>query len=338
MTFAYDSTPNMETVGEFLLGTSVAFFFSFPDINGDLFDPSTISVNVYDPDGIEVESDQPTEKIEIGRYAYEWEIPSTETPGLHTIKVTYVQELPTESIESVFTEQFVVTSAGGSYLDTMVLASRALLESFIGKTQAIAVYNETGRLDGNRQVAEFVFPRWNQTAGARVYVNGSRSELEYDVDYYKGRISFTNALSQYDNVTADYNFRWFTDGELDAFIQQAIQVFNSYTPHSYYLLWDIPARFGATVIEQAAVFALRRLMMDLMFQEPAKVFGGMDRAEKIFGQLETLKQNYEAELNKLYEQKKRGPYVGLTKTITVPEFTLPGGRSRWFRYLFSSGS
>ena len=39
-------------------------------------------------------------------------------------------------------------------------------------------------------------------------------------------------------------------------------------------------------------------------------------------------------LLKLYEQKKYGPYVGLTKTVTAPEFTLPGGRSRWFRYLF----
>ena len=42
----------------------------------------------------------------------------------------------------------------------------------------------------------------------------------------------------------------------------------------------------------------------------------------------------EEEINKLYEQKAKQPYIGLTKTVTVPEFTLPGGRSRWFRYLF----
>ena len=74
--------------------------------------------------------------------------------------------------------------------------------------------------------------------------------------------------------------------------------------------------------------------MDLHFQEPAKVFGGMDRADKLMGSFDTLKKNIEEDLNNWYEQKKFGPYLGLTKTYTTPEFTLPGGRSRWFRYLF----
>ena len=85
---------------------------------------------------------------------------------------------------------------------------------------------------------------------------------------------------------------------------------------------------------QAAIFALRRLIMDLHFQEPAKVFGGMERADKLMGSLDSLKKNMEEELNAWYDQKRKQPYSGLTKTFTVPEFTLPGGRSRWFRYLF----
>lgn len=332
--FSYDTTPNLETIGEFRPGTSVAFFFSFPDLNGDLFDPSTITVSIADPSDTEVVTDATTERLETGRYVYEWSIPSTEPTGLHTIEVTYVEELPTESVTSSFTEQFVVTQTGDTYLDQMVLGSRALLEAFLGCSQAIPVYNETGRMDGQRKVAEFTFPRWNQTAGVRVYVNDNRTDLGFDVNYLLGKITFTNALSQYDHVTADYNFRWFKDGDLDNFIQQAIQIFNQYPPHSYYLLWDIPSRYGVMVIEQAAVFAIRQLMMCLMFQQPAKVFGGIDRADKMMGQLETLKQNYETELNKLYEQKKLGPYVGLTRTVVTPEFTLPGGRSRWFRALF----
>ena len=27
-------------------------------------------------------------------------------------------------------------------------------------------------------------------------------------------------------------------------------------------------------------------------------------------------------------------FTGLTRAVVVPEYTLPGGRSRWFRYLF----
>ena len=114
-------------------------------------------------------------------------------------------------------------------------------------------------------------------------------------------------------------------------------MFNQYPPQSVYLLTSLPPRYGVTVAHQAAVFLLRRLIMDLHFQEPAKVFGGMERSDKLMGSLDTLKKNMEEEISKLYDQKKYQPYVGLTKTVTVPEFTLPGGRSRWFRYLFKGG-
>ena len=46
----------------------------------------------------------------------------------------------------------------------------------------------------------------------------------------------------------------------------------------------------------------------------------------------------EEDLNKMYEQKKFGPYVGLTRMVVVPEYTLPGGRSRWFRYMFTGSN
>jgi len=78
-------------------------------------------------------------------------------------------------------------------------------------------------------------------------------------------------------------------------------------------------------------------MMDILFQEPTKIFGGPERANQVFTQMDTLKKNYEDFLTKLLEQKKYQPYAGLTKTVTVPEYTLPGGRSRWFRYLFKGG-
>jgi hypothetical protein len=332
--FYEDTTPSIETAGTFLPNTAAAFFFSFPDINGDLFDPSDISVYIYDPSSTLVVDGAKTEKLEKGRYAYEWAIPADATKGTYRMDVTYVTSSLSGDVSETFSETFVVTDATSNYLDSQVLAARAMLESFIGKTQAIPVFNETGRMNGQRTQLEFTFPRWNQPAGAKVYVNGTRTTLPFDVDYMRGRISFQYPLSQYDHVTADYNFRWFADDELDTFIMQSIQIFNQYPPHSGYLLWTLPQRYGITIIEQAAVFALRRLMMDLMYQEPAKVYGGAERADKIMGQLETLKQNYEQELNKLYEQKKYGPYVGLTRTIVVPEYTLPGGRARWFRYLF----
>jgi len=78
--------------------------------------------------------------------------------------------------------------------------------------------------------------------------------------------------------------------------------------------------------------------MCLQFQQPQQVFGGPEGAQKAFSNLEILKKNYEEEWKLLYEMKKLGPYTNLTRSIVVPSYTLPGGRSRWFRMLFSGAS
>src|SRR5690606_26215808 len=114
-----------------------------------------------------------------------------------------------------------------------------------------------------------------------IYVNGSQTDFEYDVNWLKGEVQFSNKLSSYDEVTADYNFRWFRFEELAQFIDQSVQVFNQYPPHTGFTIFNIEVRYGITVVQQAAVYALRRLLMDLAFQEPVKVFGGTQRADQV---------------------------------------------------------
>jgi predicted amidohydrolase len=79
-------------------------------------------------------------------------------------------------------------------------------------------------------------------------------------------------------------------------------------------------------------------MMSLAFQEPQQVFGGQEKASALVSNLDTLKKNYEEDFNKMLDAKKFGPYIGLTRVVVTPEYTLPGGRSRYFRYLFSGSS
>ncbi len=333
------NSPNIRIEGDFLVGTTAVFFFTFPNIDGELYDPSDIDITIYDPDGVEYATGESADKLGTGQYAFSWDIPATATPGLYLLQVDFVQETGTGPTTNTFSEEFVVTEAEPETpaVDPRLLAFRMLLESFLGYSQRIPVFNEIGRLDTDREIAEFSFPRWNQPAGALVFVNGTQTDMAHTVDFQKGKISFTNALSQYDEVTVNYNFRWFTDNEIDDFMHQSIEVFNQYTPHTVYTMFTIPPRYVITTIQQAAIFSLRRLILDLHYQEPAKIFGGLERAEKLIGSLDSLKKNYEDEVTKLYEMKKYGPYLGLTKTVTVPEYTLPGGRSRWFRYLFKGG-
>lgn len=326
--------PKISTKGSFLAGTTATFFFTFSDINGVLFDPSDIDVVILDSDGTTVETGLKTDKLEVGMYAWEWDIPSDQAPGLYSIRVDYVVEQPDGSTTAFFTESFVVGESDIEVIPAEQIAFRNFVEFLIGYTQRIPVFHEIGRLNNDNTVAEFSFPRWNQPAGTRVFINGESITSGFDVNYLKGKITFSDVLASVDEIQASYSFRWFADGEIDAIISQAVNVLNQYPPHSGYTLGTLPVRYGITVAKQAAVDLLRRLIMDLHFQEPAKIFGGMDRSDKLMGTLGDLKKNYEEEITKLYEQKKYQPYIGLTKTVTVPEFTLPGGRSRWFRYLF----
>lgn len=326
--------PKIATKGSFLAGTTATFFFTFSDIEGILFDPSDIDVTILDSDGTTVETGLKTDKLETGMYAWEWDIPSDQTPGLYSIRVDYTIEQTDGSTAAFITESFVVGESDIEVIPAGQIAFRNFVEALIGYTQRIPVFHEIGRLNNDKTIADFSFPRWNQPAGTRVFINGKPITSGFNVNYLKGEITFSDVLASVDEIQASYSFRWFTDGEIDAFVAQAVQVFNQYPPHSGYVAATLPSRYGITIAKQAAIDLIRRLMMDLCFQETAKIFGGMDRADKVIGMLGDIKKNYEEEINKLYEQKKYQPYIGLTKTVTVPEFTLPGGRSRWFRYLF----
>jgi hypothetical protein len=326
--------PQITIKGSFIAGGTAVFFFTFVTVSGEMYDPSNIDISITDPDGAVADTGTAADKLETGRYAYSWDIPEDAEPGLYTIYVNYTVKQVGGSSTELLTEAFVVGEAEEEHVTPQVVSFRAFVESLIGYTQRIPVYHEIGQLDSTRTTAKFTFPRWNQPAGAEVFLNGVPKTDGFEVDFLKGRVIFSHVLSSVDEIYVNYNFRWFTDNEIDNFVAQGTEIFNQYPPSSVYTLINLPIRYGITISEQAAVFALRRLIMDLHFQEPAIVFGGMDRADKLMGSLETLKQNMEEEINKLYEMKKYGPYTGLTRTVTAPEFTLPGGRSRWFRYLF----
>lgn len=333
-------TPEVDASGSFVQGSVATFFLTFVDIHGELFDPSDIDISIKDPTDVEVESITEADKLSLGRFAAAWDIPSDATVGKYTLDVSYTYETAGGPVAATFSEEFVVLESTGSVVSVRQLAWRAYLEALIGYSQRIPVFHEPARMNNALTTARLSFPRsiksgpWNQSAGVEVLVNNQIRESGFTVDYLRGEIIFDNALSEYDQVMVSYNFRWFKDEELDAFVEQSINLFNNWPPHSSYGITNIPERFGIAVFYGAAIDAIRRWMMDVQFQEPAKIFGGLDRANTIFGQMGELKKNYEEWLDKILEQKKYGPYVGLTRTITVPEYTLPGGRSRWFRYLF----
>lgn len=325
----------MDSSGYFTPGTLACFFLTFVDLTGQPFDPSDLNavITKVDSGNILVESDT-FGKEEEGIWDFSFNIPNSTTPGRYRLTVTYVVETINGPETNTFIEDFVIAEKGPSVYSLRQVASRAFLEALIGYIQRIPVFDEIIRLNKARTIGELSFPRWNQTAKVSLILNGTQIEKDFTVDYLKGRINFNHALSTYDQATASYNFRWFSDFELDSFIEQGINEVNIYPPQSVYTINDLPDRWMIVSIYAAVVNVYRRWLSDILFLEPAKIFGSLQRAKDISSQIDTLKKNYEEDKKTLLEQKKFGPYLGLTRTITTPEFTLPGGRSRWFRYLF----
>ncbi len=327
---------NAEHRGTFIQGTTPTLMLKVTDFDGEPIDPETIVYDIINNDsGASVASGCP-EKGKIGFYAFEWEIDPAETVGYYTVTWTYV--IDDESHEEIQTVTVAEDCTDTTLYSGRVILIRQGLELMIGCAQSVPVYYQQARPSRDRQTYQWTKGLWNQTFGTNIYRNGEILLDAFDINYNAGTVIFNTAMTAYDVVNADYNFRWFSDEELDRFLWNSLQTINGFPPHSRYGLHNLPDRYVVTLLYGAAKDLLRNLMMCLNFEEPAQFFGGGDQAQKRFSQLETLKQNYEKDWLLLLEQKKYGPYVGLTKSIVVPEYTLPGGRSRWFRMLFSGST
>jgi hypothetical protein len=333
-------TASTDFKGSFKQNTTAVLLLKITDFDGNPQDATSITTTINNNAGTLVTLGVPV-KADIGFYIFDWDIEETRTTGDYQAIWEYTVDgvVRSEIQDLVVSEKDPTTGDENEVYTGRARELIIALEKYILCAQSVPVYFEQSKQTVDHKTYRFTFPRWNQTAGIKVYRNQDKIVTSgVNVDYFKGEVVFSSPLTDFDVVNVDYNFRWFSDDELYEFIINAIRTLNSYPPHSGYTVNSVPDRYIPVVIKQAAVDALRRLMLCLQFQEPQQVFGGPEGANKAFDNMETLKKNYEEEVKDIYEQKKYGPYVGLTRAIVVPEFTLPGGRSRWFRYLFSSGT
>jgi hypothetical protein len=293
-------------------------FLRISDFEGRGIDSEDIIIDILDNTSTTVTFGVP-ERVDLGFYAWDWAVPF-ETPfGDYYAKWSYF----VDGVEHLYSGRTV--------------EMRQALSAMIYHAQSIPVYREPAKQSRDKKTYEFNFGRWNQSAGVRIYRNDILVTDGFTIDYFKGKVTFDKALTVFDRVEAGYNFRWYPDDQLDRFLSNAIHLLNVWPPVTSYNTVNVDDKWIAIVLYGAAVDAIRNLMLSLQFQEPQLVFGGAERADKVFSALESIKKNYEETWTKALEQKKNGPYKGLTRFMSTPEFALPGGRSRMFRYLFSSG-
>ncbi|MHA1469131.1 MAG: hypothetical protein ACTSSP_01070 [Candidatus Asgardarchaeia archaeon] len=321
--------------GSFKQGSGAVLNLKITTFDGTPIDPYRITVTITGPvedDSASHEADSGTPfQAARGFYVYEWFVAADAPTGTYVVDWEYfVDEIERHEYQNVMVTADTTVPGFYSY---RFIAFRTALEHHIGCAQSIPVYYEQAKPSYDLRTFQFSFPEWNQSAGARVYRNELLISSGIEVDYGNGKVRFSEALMPQEVVHVDYNFRWFDEDKLNRFLLNALQTVNIYPPHSGYTLENLPDRYTTIVLYGAAKDAFRQIMGCLPCQQPAQVFGGLENAQKAFANFETLKQNYEKDWEKLLEQKKYGPYP-TTRMVVTPEYTLPGGRSRWFRYLF----
>jgi len=220
--------------------------------------------------------------------------------------------------------------------DTTVEMMLALQNNLILEVQRIPVHWEQGYRGGPRSL-NFAFGNWIPDPHPQLRRNKRLMTSGWTPDM-NGHIDLESGMDPEDNFYAQYHFRYFSDEDLISFLNEGLFAMNA-TPPASMSFGSLPSspfawRFGITLY--ASMQALRRLLMGLTVQERAIIFGerpeDLQRAQSIW---EKLYQDYSTMWMEFRKDIKTNRLPGIQMIVT-PEYTLPGGRSRWFRYLYSS--
>jgi hypothetical protein len=282
-----------------------------------------------------------------GIWYVDWYVPDDLPPGTYYDIWKYKWESQLETETNIFEitvnkmSRFINSSAPAIVYkidDVAASMMNDLSNVFIYEAMHIPVYWEQGYRTGNGKIFNFAFGNWNQDPRPTVRIN-QKIYPDGWVANYNGNVTFNKIMDMEDMIYAQYNFRYFTDEEILDFLQVGLMAMNATPPSSltYRSLTNVPFDWRYGILLYAAIQALRRLVFGLNFQERALIFG--ERPEDVQNAINNFKALY-SDYNALWiEVKKEIKTLKLPgiSQIVMPEYTLPGGRSRWFRYLYKTG-
>jgi hypothetical protein len=169
------------------------------------------------------------------------------------------------------------------------------------------------------------------------YPNGLR--VKYD---FKGNVYFIDingnpvSIQSYDSVMASYNIKMFTSEHMNSSLNMALQAINAQPGASKYLrVADAPYYYDPALIYGACYYLIRALLLSLTSRQRRLLIEDPDA--KFTDDLRQTATMYKEDFEKMLEKLPISRYPGI-KSVVVPEFNMPGGRSRFFRYIWNIGT
>ena len=184
----------------------------------------------------------------------------------------------------------------------------------------------------------FAYRNWRQDPKPTVFLNKRRVDDGWHVDY-DGKIYWDSLMAPEDSVNVNYQFAYFSQEELLSFLVLGLKAMNGIPPASetYARLESAPSVWDFGIILWAGITALKRLIFGWSFQEKRIVYGRPEEAQAALALWQDLYKSYQEMWTEQAKNVKTRKLPGMLINVT-PEYTLPGGRSRWFRYLFKTNA
>jgi hypothetical protein len=169
------------------------------------------------------------------------------------------------------------------------------------------------------------------------YPNGLM--VKYD---FMGNIYFIDEngspveIHSYDNVLISYSIKMITNDHMNSSLYMALQSINAQPGASKYRqVSDAPYYYDPALVYGAAYYILRSLLVSLTSRQRRLLIEDPDA--RIADDIRQSATMYKEEFDKMLEKLPIAFYPGI-RSVVVPEFNMPGGRSRFFRYIWNIGT
>lgn len=283
-------------------------------------------------------------KENTGVWYVDWLVPATLSPGNYYDVWTFKFDSAGDVHRLVFEINVQVASSFINWTspsiaqqigDTGVSMMLELANSFIYEAQHIPIHWEQAYRKDDSNTLYFAYPNWNQDPKPLLRKNNRLIATGWQANMM-GLIRLETPPDPEDQFFVQYQFRYFSDEELLSFLNEGLYMMNAIPPASSYFstLANAPLNWRAGIVLYAGIQALRRLVFGLNFAERAIIFGE-DWDNHVQASIDNFKALYSDYMTLWMEISKniKKTLPGISQFVT-PEYTLPGGRSRWFRYLY----
>lgn len=164
--------------------------------------------------------------------------------------------------------------------------------------------------------------------------------LMYSSDY-NGAVYFTDkdgnptSLKSYDSVFASYTTKLFTNEQINAAAEWALQTLNGQAgTRKYQNIAGTPPFYDPAIVTGATYFLVKTVLLSMSNRERRLLLqddtnGAFSSTDQLKDMKSTLKEEWDAFLKSIPTA-----YYPNTKGVVMAEYYLPGGRSRFVRYVW----